>query len=49
MCVPLGGGEEVTAAMGRLAALTLEDTLTPEAAEDAALLWADTGIQASIR
>lgn len=43
--IPLGGGDDVSAAMERVAAIALEDTLTLEAAEDVTLLWGDSGIQ----
>lgn len=39
--------EGLKAAKERIAALTPEDTLTPEIAEDVSMLWADEGMQAS--
>ncbi|CAM9177305.1 unnamed protein product [Ectocarpus sp. 12 AP-2014] len=39
--------EGLKAAMENIAALTPEDTLTPEIAEDVSKLWADEGMQAS--
>lgn len=38
--------EGLKAAADRVAALTPEDTLTPEIAEDVCKLWADEGMQA---
>lgn len=47
--VKLGGDdtEGLKAATERVAALTPDDTLTSEIAEDVCLLWADPGVQAS--
>ena len=45
--VELKGGdtEGLEKAKERVAALTPDDTLTPEIAEDVCLLWADAGMQ----
>lgn len=40
--------EGLKAAKERVAALTPDDTLTPEIAQDVCVLWADEGMQARI-
>ena len=45
--VTLRGGGDIIAAKNRVAALTPEDTLTPEIASNISLLWGDEGMKAS--